>query len=108
MRDSLLIFGVGMWLIGLCVAWFIIKTAVHAALSDHQRDLRREAAKAAASTPQPAELQPAPSGPGRFRVDGVVRETGTETSLYIDAKGEAFARAKAELKGVIVTDVQRA
>lgn len=108
MRDTVLFVGIGMWLIGLCVAWVIIKTAVHAALRDHRRELAREAAKASIVTSHAAELQPEPAGPGRFRVDGVVRETGTETSLYIDAKGEAYARAKAELKGVIVTDVQRA
>ncbi len=41
----------------------------------------------------------------QFIVKGVDRESGFDTELKIDAESEANARVKAELKGVVVTDV---
>jgi hypothetical protein len=46
-------------------------------------------------------------GPGRFRVTGVVRETGTDIRIDVEAMSVANAQAKAELKGIVVTEVER-
>lgn len=43
--------------------------------------------------------------PGRYRILGVVAATGTDTKMYIEAESLANARVKAELRGVIVTDI---
>jgi len=42
----------------------------------------------------------------RFRVIGVDRDSGMDTELVVEAMTEANAQAKAELKGVVVTDVR--
>ena len=46
-------------------------------------------------------------GPGWYRVIGVVRETGEDIDLRVDAMTMANAKVKAELKGVIVTQVRK-
>lgn len=59
--------------------------------------------------PSPAARPPVPAdGPGRFCVVGVDRDSGLDTELVVDAVSAANARVKAELKGVVVTDVVRA
>ncbi len=45
--------------------------------------------------------------PGRFIVVGVDKATGMDTRLVIEADTAANAKVKAELKGVIVTNVLR-
>lgn len=64
---------------------------------------------AAAAVPaRPADQPFGPdSGPGRYRVAGVVHQTGTDTTLYIEADTLANAKVKAELRGVIVTDIRK-
>ena len=58
--------------------------------------------------------QPAPAipltndGPGRYKIIGVVASTGADTKMYIDAETLANAKVKAELRGVIVTDIGKA
>lgn len=42
----------------------------------------------------------------RFRVYGIDRETELETELTIESSTEANARAKAELRGMVVTNIQ--
>jgi hypothetical protein len=44
-------------------------------------------------------------GPGRYRIVGVVAATGTDIQMYLHAETPANAKVKAELKGVVVTDV---
>jgi hypothetical protein len=44
-------------------------------------------------------------GPGRYRVVGVVRATGADTKMYVEAMSLANAKVKAELMGVIVTEI---
>jgi hypothetical protein len=46
-------------------------------------------------------------GPGRYRIVGVVAATGTDIRMYVDAETPANAKVKAELKGVIVTEVEK-
>ncbi len=46
--------------------------------------------------------------PGKFRVSGVDRESGLDAVLYIDAESAPNARVKAELRGMIVTQVESA
>ena len=44
----------------------------------------------------------------RFTIKGVDRESGLDTDLVVDAESEANAKAKAELKGVVVTETSAA
>lgn len=56
----------------------------------------------------PLEPEPIPvevDGPGRYRVVGVVKATGTDVKTYIDAESRANAAVKAELKGIAVTEL---
>lgn len=54
----------------------------------------------------PHSVHPIPGdGPGVYRVAGVVRATGCDAELHIDANSRANARVKAELQGVIVTEI---
>jgi len=48
-----------------------------------------------------------PSGPGRFRVSGVDRDSRMDCTQYYDADTEQNAKVKAELDGIVVTDVER-
>lgn len=50
-------------------------------------------------------LESAGETPGRYRIVGVVRSTGTDVKTYIDAASRANAMVKAELKGIIVTSI---
>ncbi len=58
--------------------------------------------------PQPVlPADPADDGPGRYRVIGVHRDTEEDVELVIDARTLANAKVKAELRGVIVTQVEK-
>jgi hypothetical protein len=46
-------------------------------------------------------------GPGRFRVIGVDRESTLDVTDYITADSEANAKVKAELRGIVVTRIDR-
>ena len=54
------------------------------------------------------EYKPPIDGPGMYRVEGVDRATKMDTTLHVHASSAANAKAKAELDGVIVTDVKMA
>ena len=45
--------------------------------------------------------------PGRFDVFGVDRDSGLDTKIMVRAESPANARVKAELKGIVVTRVDR-
>lgn len=47
------------------------------------------------------------TGPGRYRISGVDRESKMETTWQCEAQSEANARAKAELEGIVVTLIER-
>ena len=47
----------------------------------------------------------ADDGPGRYRIVGVVAATGTDTKMFIHAETLANAKVKAELRGVVVTEI---
>ena len=55
----------------------------------------------------PAPVQEVGRGPGRYRIVGVVAATGTDIRMYVNAETPANAKVKAELKGVIVTEVEK-
>jgi hypothetical protein len=55
----------------------------------------------------PAPVQPIGTGPGRYRVAGVVAETKVDVTLHVHADSPANAKVKAELSGVVVTDVTK-
>jgi hypothetical protein len=46
-------------------------------------------------------------GPGHFKIDGVDRQTRSDTTVHIEAASAANAKVKAELKGIVVTCVTR-
>ena len=50
---------------------------------------------------------PPTDGPGRFRVAGVRRDTREDAVFTCEADSAANARVKAELDGIVVTDVKR-
>ena len=52
-------------------------------------------------------MQPIGTGRGRYRVAGVVAETKVDVTLHIHADSPANAKVKAELSGVVVTDVTK-
>ncbi|HEX8911014.1 MAG TPA: hypothetical protein VF796_01545 [Humisphaera sp.] len=52
-------------------------------------------------------VPPLPDGPGRFRVAGVRRDTRQDVVWVCEADSSANARVKAELEGIVVTDVRR-
>ena len=61
-----------------------------------------------ADDPPPAiPAQPIGTGPGRYRVNGVVAATKVDVTMRVDADSPANAKVKAELSGVVVTDVSR-
>ena len=66
--------------------------------------------RAARRLPQPLgafPVQPLDDRPGRFRVRGVMRQTEEEMDWLIGAEMAANAVAKAELRGLVVTRVER-
>jgi hypothetical protein len=48
-----------------------------------------------------------PDGPGRYRVIGVDKTTRADRELTVDAASRANAQVKAELEGIVVTNVTR-
>ena len=55
----------------------------------------------------PIPVQEVGRGPGRYRIVGVVAATGTDIQMYVNADTPANAKVKAELKGVVVTEVEK-
>jgi hypothetical protein len=53
--------------------------------------------------PLPAQ----PDGPGSYRVIGVDRTTREDKDITIEAASSDNARVKAELEGIVVTEVRR-
>ena len=45
-------------------------------------------------------------GRGRYRISGVDRQSKLDTTWYVEADSPDNARVKAELEGIVVTDVQ--
>lgn len=45
--------------------------------------------------------------PGRYEVIGVDRESKLDTTLVVNADSEANAKVKAELEGIIATQIKR-
>ena len=48
-----------------------------------------------------------PSGPGKFKVAGVRRDSRQDVVWFCEADSPANAQVKAELEGIIVTAVER-
>jgi hypothetical protein len=53
------------------------------------------------------EYSPPTDGPGRYRVQGVNRNTEKDETLEILAESAANAKVKAELKGIVVTGITK-
>jgi len=100
-------------LIGLVI--LIIKYAVKTGIEE-ARDSSIPEAKTI-SMPKPGgfpvvtripEYAPPTDGHGRYRIEGVDRQTKMDTTLHVQADSAANAKVKAELEGVIVTSVAKA
>lgn len=52
-------------------------------------------------------VRPSEDGPGRYRVVGVDRATADDVTMDVEALSLANAKVKAELKGVVVTAVEK-
>lgn len=85
------------------------KKQIEATLHGEGRHSQTGGISPAIGDPKDAGLNPrdATDGPGQFRVVGVNRESGKDAELVIDAQSIANAKVKAELTGLIVTDVKR-
>lgn len=77
------------------------KKRIESTLQKEQRPARGSASDSG------AQIAPADDGPGMFRVVGVKREDGSDTVTEIQAQSMANAKVKAELAGLVVTDVTR-
>jgi hypothetical protein len=53
------------------------------------------------------DYSPPTDGPGRYRIQGVDQKTEQDTTLDIEAQSAANARIKAELRGVVVSDITK-
>ncbi|QOV89744.1 hypothetical protein [Humisphaera borealis] len=62
---------------------------------------------AAGPAEKPIRRTPTIKGPGRFRVSGVTRTTQADAEILVEAASESNARVKAELKGMVVTAIER-
>jgi len=51
------------------------------------------------------EYKPPTDGPGKYRIEGVDRETKMDTTLHLHVERAANAKVKAEPEGVVVTSV---
>lgn len=82
--------------------WIIALIWAYASKGDGQA-----AVVGAAAAPRPGEKyrQQAMNSPGRFRIAGVDRESSLETTIVVEASNAATARVKAELKGIVITEV---
>jgi hypothetical protein len=77
----------------------------------HQQDTLESAAAQAHGFPVIAQpvlpVDAADDGPGRYRVVGVVQDTLSDVKLYVEAETLANAKVKAELRGVVVTEIAK-
>lgn len=55
----------------------------------------------------PSAFPVQPLGPGRFKVIGVHKDTRQDMTWYCEADSAENAKVKAELEGIIVTDIER-
>jgi hypothetical protein len=53
------------------------------------------------------DYSPPTDGPGRYRVQGVDRKTEQDTTFDIEAQSAANAKIKAELRGVVVSEITK-
>jgi hypothetical protein len=45
-------------------------------------------------------------GPGKYKIDGVDKESQMDTTVYVTARSKAAAKIKAELQGMIVAEME--
>jgi hypothetical protein len=74
-----------------------------------QRILDKTYKEVTEAKPMPPVETPAPiESDGNYRVVGVDRESGMDTTWYTTAASAANAKVKGELQGIVVTEVTRA
>jgi hypothetical protein len=87
---------------------WVISTGVRSGLAQREDDVRER-------SPQPAEsiepsggfpISPSTSPTAHFLVIGISKATAEDVTLQIEAATPANAKAKAELQGVVVTEVR--
>jgi hypothetical protein len=84
---------------------------VRVALRHHRATHRPKVKESPTAFPVVADPVPAlpisNDGPGRYRIVGVVAATGTDTKMFVEAETLANAKVKAELRGVVVTEIAK-
>jgi hypothetical protein len=98
--------GVLMLIGGICVVVWIISFAIRSAEKHQQHHPPQTTLPPIAGHAFP--VQAIEDGPGKFRVVGVDRDSGMDVTDHIDAASAANAKVKAELRGIVVTRVERA
>lgn len=86
------------WVVAL--AWSFTNPLKAEDLQEHTRPQQQR------PTAKPAFPVAALAGPGTYRVEGVDKETRFDVVEYVKAESEASARTKAELRGMVVTNVR--
>ncbi len=56
----------------------------------------------------PVAIPDADDGPGRYEIAGIDKQTKMDTKWAVTAESKRNALVKADLEGIIVTDIQRA
>ena len=94
------------WIVIIAVLYWVINSSVRQAITSKSTAKKR-------ADGRPVILHPtllaalAADIPGRYRVDGVDKATGMDTTWYTEAQSAANAKVKGELQGIVVTNVNR-
>ncbi len=92
------------WIIGIAVLIAIGMAFTGPRQPKSRRDKRT--VRPPGDPPQKAPINPQYTGPGRYRIRGVDRETRMDTVWYCTAQTRDNARAKADLEGIHVTEAE--
>lgn len=88
------------------VAW-VISFAIRSALKHREGSSPHLPHVSQARSMNYDESKVQTDGPGRYMIVGVDRESKMDTTWHVQASSAANAKAKAELEGIVVTDVRR-
>jgi hypothetical protein len=93
------------WIIGLAVLFFLV-SATTGLGQPKPRQRRCRADHPSGKASKRGTVNPQYAGPGLYRIRGVDRETRMDTVWYCTAETRDNAKAKADLEGIQVTEVQ--
>jgi nitrogen fixation-related uncharacterized protein len=102
--------GVSLLILVVAVVIWVISTGVRSGLAKREEDVLRRSQSPRPSTPADRTrgfpVQAAAHGEHWFTVEGVSKETAEDVSIQVSAATAANAKVKAELQGVVVTEVR--